>query len=106
MLLAGVIGLFVLTTGLLYGKGQNGAVVRVAKAWLGISDEPLFDAELEPRTSSRRLRVACSMLPELSEPWQRKEVDFLVTGRRVGFRSSRRDPGAAAPCQRGNAGRK
>ncbi|HPU27813.1 MAG TPA: hypothetical protein PK458_16660 [Phycisphaerae bacterium] len=71
-----IVGVFLLTGGLLNGIVNASPVLKRAKGWFGISEKPLFVAapeNLPPPAPPRELRVAESLLPaapgsELSSP--------------------------------------
>lgn len=91
VLLAFIIGAFLLTGGLFAGLVDGSSALRAAKGVFGISERPLFvpaPENLKPPPPPHELRVAQMMLPVLPEPWTRSEVSAAgntMAGLPVGF---------------------
>ena len=73
-----IAGLFLLTSGLLGGKIDESRPAVAARKMLGITDQaPLFTVRAENRPPAgppHAVRVAGTLLPVLSDPWQRGAV--------------------------------
>jgi len=76
-LLAMIVGTFLLTGGLFSDTVNRISILRGVKDFVGISERPLFEAapeHIKLAAPPREMRVADSMLPELSGRWQRLGV--------------------------------
>lgn len=69
-----IVCLFLLTGGLLADTVERISPLRTVRHWIGISEEPLFEAAPAPPAPPREQRVAQSMLPETIGNWKRTGV--------------------------------
>jgi hypothetical protein len=80
LVLAGLlIAVFLLTSGLLTPAAGKEGVLASIRNFIGISQEPLFEVQHRPAAApDRRQRVAGMLLPPLTDPWRRKEIEAVT----------------------------
>jgi len=77
VLLGLIVCVFLLTGGLFSDVVNRVPFLKSAKAFVGISEKPLFVAEpqnMQPPAPPHEMRQAMAMLPELPAPWKRSGV--------------------------------
>lgn len=72
-----MVGVFLLTSGLLGSQVNGSSTLRAAKDFFRISEQPLFvpaPENMKPPAAPHEIRVAEAMLPVLPEPWKRLQA--------------------------------